>query len=160
MACGAGTAVNDTSGVVASGYAFSEAAGDFATMVKLTRMLSVIPTVLIFSVINVREKSRMNVAVEGERVNVLTLFPRFILGFLGLALFNSVGLIPAAASAFLKDLSKFLMVAAPAAIGLNADFREMQKAAFAPCCTDLSCSTLVVVAFWWKWRWGWCKLSP
>ena len=101
----AGTAVNDTSSVVAAGYAFSEAAGDFATMVKLTRMLSIIPTVLIFSVINVREKGRMNVVVEGERVNVLTLFPWFILGFLGLALFNSVGLIPAAASAFLKDLA-------------------------------------------------------
>ena len=53
----ASTAVNDTSGVVASGYAFSEAAGDFATMVKLTRMLSIIPTVLIFSVINVRERA-------------------------------------------------------------------------------------------------------
>ena len=35
----AGTAVNDTSSVVATGYAFSEAAGDFATMVKLTRCL-------------------------------------------------------------------------------------------------------------------------
>ncbi|NLB22709.1 MAG: putative sulfate exporter family transporter, partial [Clostridium sp.] len=39
----AGTAVNDTSSVVAAGYAFSEAAGDFATMVKLTRTLSIIP---------------------------------------------------------------------------------------------------------------------
>ena len=44
----AGTAVNDTSSVVAAGYAFSEAAGDFATMVKLTRTLSIIPTVIIF----------------------------------------------------------------------------------------------------------------
>ena len=33
----AGTAVNDTSSVVAAGYAFSEGAGEFATMVKLTR---------------------------------------------------------------------------------------------------------------------------
>src|SRR5690625_3051467 len=41
-----GTAVNDTSSVVAAGYAFSEAAGDFATMVKLTRTLAIIPTVL------------------------------------------------------------------------------------------------------------------
>ena len=41
----AGTAVNDTSSVVATGYAFSEAAGDFATMVKLTRTLAIIPTV-------------------------------------------------------------------------------------------------------------------
>ena len=41
----AGTAVNDTSSVVATGYAFSEAAGDFATMVKLTRTLAIISTV-------------------------------------------------------------------------------------------------------------------
>ena len=140
-----GTAVNDTSSVVAAGYAFSEGAGDFATMVKLTRTLSIIPTVLIFSVINVREKCRMNVAVEGERVNVLTLFPWFILGFLGLALFNSVGLIPAAASVFLKDLSKFLMVAALAAIGLNTDFREMQKAGLRPMLHGFIISALVVV---------------
>ena len=141
----AGTAVNDTSSVVAAGYAFSEAAGDFATMVKLTRTLSIIPTVLIFSFVNVREKCRLNVTVEGERVNVLTLFPWFILGFLALALFNSVGLIPSAASAFLKDLSRFLMVAALAAIGLNTDFREMQKAGLRPMLHGFIISALVVV---------------
>ena len=50
----AGTAVNDTSSVVATGYAFSEAAGDFATMVKLTRTLAIIPTVLVFAAISLR----------------------------------------------------------------------------------------------------------
>ena len=53
-----GTAVNDTSSVVAAGYAFSEAAGDFATMVKLTRTLSIIPTVLIFAFVNLRLKRK------------------------------------------------------------------------------------------------------
>ena len=52
----AGTAVNDTSSVVATGYAFSEAAGDFATMVKLTRTLAIIPTVLVFAAISLRLK--------------------------------------------------------------------------------------------------------
>ena len=42
----AGTSVNDTASVVASGYAFSEIAGDFAMMVKLTRTIAIIPTVL------------------------------------------------------------------------------------------------------------------
>ena len=54
----AGTAVNDTSSVVATGYAFSEGAGDFATMVKLTRTLSIIPTVLIFAFINLSLKRK------------------------------------------------------------------------------------------------------
>jgi len=46
-----GTAVNDTSSVVAAGYAFSEAAGDYATIVKLTRTTSIIPIALIFSIV-------------------------------------------------------------------------------------------------------------
>ena len=54
----AGTAVNDTSSVVATGYAFSEAAGDFATMVKLTRTLTIIPTVLVFAAISMRLKKK------------------------------------------------------------------------------------------------------
>ncbi len=46
-----GTAVNDTSSVVAAGYAYSNTAGEFATIVKLTRTLSIIPTVIVFSYI-------------------------------------------------------------------------------------------------------------
>lgn len=63
-----GTAVNDTSSVVAAGYAFSEAAGDFATMVKLTRTISIIPTVLIFSMINAKLKRKENPNATQERL--------------------------------------------------------------------------------------------
>ena len=54
----AGTAVNDTSSVVAAGYAFSEKAGDWAVMVKLTRTLAIIPTVLVFAYIGFRIKKK------------------------------------------------------------------------------------------------------
>lgn len=141
----AGTAVNDTSSVVAAGYAYTEAAGDFATMVKLTRTLSIIPTVLIFSLISMREKRRLNVTAEGTKVNVLTLFPWFILGFLALAVLNSVGVIPLALSSGMKTLSKFLMVAALAAIGLSTDFKEMKKAGMAPMLHGFIISALVVI---------------
>ena len=74
----AGTAVNDTSSVVAAGYAFSEAAGDFATMVKLTRTLSILPTVLVFSLIQARMRGKQAQGAEGAagaKPSVLTLFP-------------------------------------------------------------------------------------
>lgn len=54
----AGTSVNDTASVIASGYAFSEIAGDFATMVKLTRTIAIIPTVLVFAYIGTRIKQK------------------------------------------------------------------------------------------------------
>lgn len=143
----AGTAVNDTSSVVAAGYAFSEAAGDFATMVKLTRTLAIIPTVLIFAFINMSIKKKAAVATGDVKVkvNIVSIFPWFILGFLAMAALNSLGIIPAAVSTALKDLSKFLMVCALAAIGLNTSFAEMKESGAAPMLHGFIISLLVVL---------------
>ena len=142
----AGTAVNDTSSVVAASYAFSEGAGDFATMVKLTRTLAIIPTVLVFAFVNMRIKAKNNQSDQGgKKVNVLSLFPWFIAGFLALAAINSLGLIPAAVSAGAKSLSKFLMVSALAAIGLNTSFKDVKKSGIAPMLHGFIISALVVI---------------
>lgn len=142
----AGTAVNDTSSVVAAGYAFSEGAGDFATMVKLTRTLSIIPTVLVFTFINLRLKKKQSInTTAGKKVNIMKLFPWFIVGFIGLAIINSMGYIPANVSACAKDVSKFLMVSALAAIGLGTSFKEVRKSGFAPMMHGFIISALVVV---------------
>ncbi len=146
----AGTAVNDTSSVVAAGYAYSEAAGDFATTVKLTRTLTIIPTVLIFAVIGsyVKKKEAEKTAfATGEKVkiNMLSVIPWFILGFLALAVLNSASLIPLQASLFLKESSKFLMVMALGAIGLKTDIKSMQKAGFRPMLHGFIISALVVI---------------
>ena len=142
----AGTAVNDTSSVVAAGYAFSEGAGDFATMVKLTRTLSIIPTVLVFTFINLRIKRKQSIDTNaGKKVNVMKLFPWFIVGFIGLAIINSLGFIPVNVSACAKDISKFLMVVALAAIGLGTSFKDVRKSGFAPMMHGFIISALVVV---------------
>ncbi|WP_313165099.1 putative sulfate exporter family transporter [Sedimentibacter sp.] len=145
----AGTAVNDTSSVVAAGYAFSEAAGDFATMVKLTRTLSIIPTVLVFSIINVRvnikEESKNGIITEKNKVKLSSLFPWFILMFIGMSFVNSIGLIPAGVSISMKSISKFLMVSALAAIGLNTDFQEIKSSGINPMIHGFIISALVVI---------------
>ena len=142
----AGTAVNDTSSVVATGYAFSEAAGDFATMVKLTRTLAIIPSVLVFAAIGVHVKKK-EAAAEGAavKVNWRSVFPWFILGFLAMSGLTSLGLIPAALAAALKSVSKFLMVAALAAIGLNTDFKTLCKSGAKPMLHGFIISLLVVL---------------
>lgn len=146
----AGTAVNDTSSVVAAGYAFSEAAGDFATMVKLTRTLSIIPVVVIFSMINARlkRKEALRLNQTGEitsKLNIFNILPWFIVGFIGLAIVNSFGFIPAGLSGITKEVSKFLMIAALGAIGLNTSFKEMRKSGIAPMIHGFIISALVVV---------------
>lgn len=142
----AGTAVNDTSSVVATGYAFSEAAGDFATMVKLTRTLSIIPTVLVFAVISLKLKKKEAAGADASvNVNMKSVFPWFILGFLAMSGLTSLGLIPGSVSSALKTLSKFLMVAALGAVGLNTDFKALCKSGAKPMLHGFIISLLVVL---------------
>ena len=142
----AGTSVNDTASVVASGYAFSEAAGDFATMVKLTRTIAIIPTVLVFAWIGVRmKKKEMQTTGVGNKVNMMKIIPWFIGGFLLLAIINSAGLIPANVSGIMKGTSKFLMVTALAAIGLNTSLLDFKKAGLKPMFYGITIDTLVTL---------------
>ena len=142
----AGTSVNDTASVVASGYAFSEAAGDFATMVKLTRTIAIIPTVLVFAWIGVRmKKKEMQATGDGKKVNMMKIIPWFIGGFLLLAVLNSVGCIPVAVSGGIKSASKFLMVTALAAIGLSTSITDFKKAGLKPMFYGITIDTLVTL---------------
>ena len=142
----AGTSVNDTASVVASGYAFSEAAGDFATMVKLTRTIAIIPTVLVFAWIGTRIKQKeLKASGNGKKVNLMNIIPWFIGGFLLLAIINSVGLIPTNVSGIMKGTSKFLMVTALAAIGLNTSLLDFKKAGLKPMFYGVTIDTLVTL---------------
>ena len=142
----AGTSVNDTASVVASGYAFSEIAGDFATMVKLTRTIAIIPTVLVFAYIGTREKQKeLKEAGGGKRVRLVKIIPWFICGFLLLAILNSVGVIPVAAAGVIKSTSKFLMVSALAAIGLSTSITDFKKAGLRPMFYGITIDTLVTL---------------
>ena len=142
----AGTSVNDTASVVASGYAFSEAAGDFATMVKLTRTIAIIPTVLVFAWIGTCIKQKeLKTSGDGKKVNLFKIIPWFIGGFLLLAILNSVGVIPSALSGMMKTASKFLMVTALAAIGLNTSITDFKKAGLAPMFYGVTIDTLVTL---------------
>jgi uncharacterized integral membrane protein (TIGR00698 family) len=118
----AGTAINDTSSVVAASYSYSNAAGSFATIVKLTRTLMIVPVTLALAVIFARG------ARSGARFSLAKVFPWFVLGFLFAAVIRSVALVPAGAAATLGQAGKFLIISAMAAIGLNTNVRMFIKA--------------------------------
>lgn len=142
-----GTAVNDTSSVVAAGYAFSDAAGNFALIVKLTRTLSIIPVVLIFSYLNQRIEQKYDrvKGVKKDKVDLKKIFPWFIILFLLMVALKSLGLISNSLSDQVAIISKFSMVMALGAIGLNTNFKEMSKSGLLPMAHGFLISLLVVV---------------
>ncbi|MDP4182097.1 MAG: YeiH family protein [Bacillota bacterium] len=128
----AGTAVNDTSSVVAAGYAFSSHAGAYATIVKLTRTTMIIPISLIFAFAYAYNRKKSVKTGSSINYSFKRIFPWFILGFLAVSLLNTLGAFNECAVSILSTAGKFLIVMALTAIGLSADFRRMIKTGIKP----------------------------
>lgn len=127
-----GTAINDTSSVVAVGYAYSNAAGAYATIVKLTRTTMIIPISLIFAAVVTLEKKRSSAGNDGVNYRFKAIFPWFILWFLAASLLNTAGIIAGHTATLCTVTGKFLIVIALSAIGLNSDFKKLRKTGFKP----------------------------
>lgn len=140
-----GTAVNDTSSVVAAGYAFSDIAGSFAVIVKLTRTLFIVPVVLVFSFIHARRKSRLaQTSGQAGKVSASKIFPWFILLFLVMVAVKSTGLVPEQAVAGISFVSKLFMVMALSAIGLKTSVSEVKGIGWKPMALGVSIDMSVV----------------
>lgn len=122
----AGTAINDTSSVVAAGYSYSKAAGDYATIVKLTRATLIIPVCLVLALaVAASEKRKLQASGSTAHFSLAKIFPWFILWFLVASTIRTVGLIPVAIQPALHVGAEFLIIVALTAIGLSADIRRM-----------------------------------
>ena len=140
-----GTAVNDTSSVVAAGYAFSQLAGNTAVIVKLTRTLFIIPYVLIFSIINERLEAKSKELSGHTPLNLRKIFPYFIIMFLGVVALRSTGLISDLVAPTISRTSRFCMVMALSAIGLKTSFGDIRDIGPKPMILGFIVDTLVVI---------------
>lgn len=123
----AGTAINDTSSVVAAAYAFGPEAGAYATVVKLARATMIIPLALGLAAYRTAAKHG-----SGARVKLRKLIPWFIFLFLGAALLRSAGLVPGVAATWLPLAGRFCIVVALSAVGLSADVRAIARTGWRP----------------------------
>lgn len=121
----AGTAINDTSSVVAAGYAYSETAGDTATIVKLVRALMIIPVCLILVMIQLKKS-------EKKAFSIKKVFPWFILYFFLASVVTSIINLPEAIISYIKMLSTFMISIAMAGIGLSVSIRQFRTIGIKP----------------------------
>lgn len=140
----AGTAVNDTSSVTAAAstwdslYNLGSQTLDKAVTVKLTRTLAIIPITLVLAFIRARKAEEK----EGDKVSLKQVFPFFILFFIGASVITTIATavgVPAEVFVPLKDLSKFFIIMAMAAIGFNTDIVKLIKSGGRPILLGMSC---------------------
>lgn len=153
----AGTAINDTSSVTAAAatwdvmHSTGGAVLEYATIVKLTRTLAIIPITLALAVY---EASRRKDRAAGSGFSLKRAFPMFILYFLLASVVTTAvtGMLSgealaAAETVFgaLKEVSRFLIVMAMSAIGLNTDIVKLIRTGAKPIMLGLSCWVMIAV---------------
>lgn len=135
----AGTAINDTSSVTAAATAWdgihSSNTLALAAIIKMTRTLAIIPITLVLAFLQQRnEKSS-----KGSAFSLKKSFPYFVLFFVLASVVTTIFQLPVSVTAPLKDLSKFFIVMAMAAIGLNTNIVKLVKTGVKPILTGFCC---------------------
>ena len=127
---GVGSAINDTSSVTAAAstwdsmYHLQSATLDKAVTVKLTRTLAIIPITLVLSFFKLRKNK------DGQKINLKKVFPFFIIYFVLASIITTVAIKMGVSADFFtpfKELSKFFIVLAMVAIGLNTNVIKLIK---------------------------------
>ncbi|MCU6746367.1 MULTISPECIES: YeiH family protein [Lachnospiraceae] len=135
----AGTAINDTSSVTAAAAAWDGIHAshtlEAAAIVKMTRTLAIIPITLTLALWRGRkEKNR-----KDSTFSLKKSFPFFVLFFILASVVTTIFQLPYEVTAPLKELSKFLIVMAMAAIGLHTNIIQLVRTGAKPIFTGFCC---------------------
>ena len=133
-----GGTIHDVAQVVGAGYMISDTAGEYATFVKLMRVIMLVPVVLGLSLL------LRNSRTAGEKKPAL--LPLFLIAFVVLVIVNSLGVVPTALQQTLTELSSFFLVTAIAALGMKTSLGRLAVVGWKPVAL-LVIETLVLAAF-------------
>ncbi|MES2977359.1 MAG: putative sulfate exporter family transporter [Pseudomonadota bacterium] len=135
-----GGTIHDVAQVVAAGMMLGPQAGDTATVVKLFRVLLLMPVVLLVSI---SYRNHPAVKLPDEEV---PLVPSFLLAFVVLVLLGSVGMFTPAVTQAASDASRWLLVTAIAASGIKTNFADLLKLGWQPVAMLVG-ETIFIAAF-------------
>ncbi|MFI9401293.1 YeiH family protein [Nocardia sp. NPDC052316] len=123
----AGTAINDTSSVLAAGVIYGPAAAHFAVIVKLVRSLMIVPMCLGLHLAKDRGEP-----TPSTKATLLQSFPLFVILFLAASVLAGLGVVPDAWGPPLAHFSAWLIAAVLAAIGTSLSWQQLRSAGTRP----------------------------
>lgn len=135
-----GMAVNDTSQVTAAAFAYSDDAGNTATIVKLTRNALIGPVLVAVGVVYPLLVAGPGDSGRPEMRKVIRSVPLFVFGFIALAAMNSLGAVPQALGSAAYDAAKFMILMALVGLGLQTSVRRLRSVGLAPLWVGLTAS--------------------
>ena len=121
-----GGSIHDVAQVVAAGMMLGPQAGDTATLVKLFRVMLLMPVVLVIALLYRQAPTPKTAEAK------VPLVPGFLLGFVALVVLASLGSITPDMAQAAGDASRWMLVTAIAAAGVKTSFEDLLKLGWRP----------------------------
>ena len=121
-----GSTVHEVAHVVGAGNAMGKTVSDPAIIVKMIRVMMLVPVLLIISYAAMRKAAN-----DDSRRGKVSI-PWFALLFLVMIGINSTGFVPAVAAEFINTADTFLLTMAMTALGAETSIDKFRKAGFKP----------------------------
>jgi uncharacterized integral membrane protein (TIGR00698 family) len=141
----AGTAINDTSSVVAAAFSYGDEAGRYATVVKLTRTLMIVPITLALALMRGGKRDAGEGTVRGGGFSLKRVLPWFIVAFLFASLARTVSGMSSETGSILSEIGKAGICVAMAAIGLRSNPLKLVRRGAKPILLGLACWAAVAI---------------
>lgn len=139
-----GGTIHDVAQVVAAGMMMGQESGDAATVVKLFRVVLLLPVVMLIAF----GYRRWGVAQDAGDISQKKppLVPGFLMGFMALVILASSGWVPTEVTAAANSVSRWCLVIAIAAAGAKTSLGELAKLGWQPVLM-LVAETAVIACF-------------
>lgn len=123
-----GSTVHEVAHVVGAGNAMGPVISDNAIIVKMIRVMMLVPVLLIIAFFVAKDTVSADESGQKRKIQI----PWFAILFLLVICFNSLNILPAPAVEFIKTLDTFLLTMAMTALGAETSFEKFKKAGFKP----------------------------
>jgi uncharacterized integral membrane protein (TIGR00698 family) len=159
-----GLVIHSIPQVVTAGFAYSPGAGTTATIVKMTRVCLLAPMVFVVGLIYARQKARHTATEKKKRFEAFSLFPKFVFGFLAMAMLRTLGWLPdltvhLPSAAWAGDVRQdfdlgavarvcatFFLAMSMAAVGLETKVAALKRTGLKPLVAGLISSVAIAAA--------------
>lgn len=153
----AGLSIHQTPQVIAAGFAYGDAAGGTATVVKLARVCLLAPVVFVVGWLHARGEAIDGGMAVRKNINYAKLFPMFVFGFLAMAFLRTIGWLPELSFSDPKffgaghvglekvcdQISKFCITISMAGVGLETTFHSMRQTGAKPFLASLAAALVI-----------------
>jgi uncharacterized integral membrane protein (TIGR00698 family) len=128
----AGSTIHEVAQVVAAGRAVSEQAANTAVIAKMVRVMMLAPFLVVLSACLARSRDAEHEHGGGAANAGRIVIPWFALGFVAVAGFNSLALLPKPLVAMITDIDTAVLAMAMAALGLTTHIAAIRTAGMKP----------------------------